>query len=508
MNIQLTYDSSVANAPSGFTAALAYVVNFLDSTFNNPVTINIDVGWGEIAGDSLDANTLGESQENEAPPFSYSQVRGALLAHANSTAAIAAATSLPASDPTGGGTIDTGTADAKALGLLSANASSIDGWIGFTSQANTFTFDPGDRAVFGEYDFVGVALHEITEVMGRDADLGDGPYFRSYTPLDLFRYLDPGTRDLTTAARFGNQYFSVDGGANDLDNFNTNTKGDLGDWASSAGNDSFLAFSGPSVVQAFTAADLATMEAIGWTVPGASANPGAISLVEQTYSLVLARQGNPDEIATWTSPIDQGTLTDAQMVNDIVTSSEARSFVLPVVRLYQAFFGRVPDPAGLSGWVNALHGGESLAAVGQGFAGAPEFQTRYGVNPSPTAFVTALYENVLGRAPDSAGEQGWLAVLGSRPTVATEAQVALGFSQSAEFIADSTGPIDTWLTAAATSGAYGPAIAYGSTTSAAHADVMASVPPPSPSIAADAATTAKLAGLAAASLDYEHLPIA
>ena len=39
---------------------------------------------------------------------------------------------------------------------------------------------------------------------------------------------------------------------------------------------------------------------------------------------------------------------------------------------------------------------------------SPEFTQKYGANPSNTAYVTALYTNVLGRAPDTAGLNFWI----------------------------------------------------------------------------------------------------
>src|SRR5205814_9344228 len=49
----ITYDSSVSSAPAGFTSAIADVVNYYESVFNDPITVNIDVGWGEVARQSL-----------------------------------------------------------------------------------------------------------------------------------------------------------------------------------------------------------------------------------------------------------------------------------------------------------------------------------------------------------------------------------------------------------------------------------------------------------------------
>ena len=51
MNINLTFDQPVNTLPAGFVASINAVVQFLDSHFNNPVTINIDVAeeWGRLS---------------------------------------------------------------------------------------------------------------------------------------------------------------------------------------------------------------------------------------------------------------------------------------------------------------------------------------------------------------------------------------------------------------------------------------------------------------------------
>jgi hypothetical protein len=60
MQINIVYDPSVANAPAGFTTAITDAVNFLDKLFTNPISITIDVGYGEVDGLQLDSNALGE----------------------------------------------------------------------------------------------------------------------------------------------------------------------------------------------------------------------------------------------------------------------------------------------------------------------------------------------------------------------------------------------------------------------------------------------------------------
>jgi hypothetical protein len=44
MQIDISYDSSVNNAPAGFVANVTSAVQYLENEFTAPITINIDVG--------------------------------------------------------------------------------------------------------------------------------------------------------------------------------------------------------------------------------------------------------------------------------------------------------------------------------------------------------------------------------------------------------------------------------------------------------------------------------
>lgn len=102
-----------------------------------------------------------------------------------------------------------------------------------------------------------------------------------------------------------------------------------------------------------------------------------------------------------------------------------------VFRLYRATLGRDPDEGGHTNWTRAIHeGGRTLESAASGFVTSKEFQTTYG-STTNAQFVTLLYNNVLGRAPDSTGFENWTNALASKAL--TREQVVLGFSESQEF---------------------------------------------------------------------------
>ena len=266
--INVVYDSSVASAPAGFTQTIANVVNFYESQFSTPATITIDVGYGEIDGQSVVPGALGESQAYMTS-VSYAQLETALVNNANAIGDTAAAASLSATSPVSG-QYWIPTAEAQALGLAGGG---IDGYAGFTNipfldynVGNDSGTVPGSQ-----YDFFGVVAHEFSEIMGRQ--MLDGANFAGaagFTALDLFHYSAPGVADFSGTTP---GYFSPDGGFTNLGNFNTNPGGDFGDWAASVGNNSYLAYSNPGALDPVTASDITVMNLLGWD--SASSSPSS-----------------------------------------------------------------------------------------------------------------------------------------------------------------------------------------------------------------------------------------
>jgi hypothetical protein len=150
----------------------------------------------------------------------------------------------------------------------------------------------------------------------------------------------------------------------------------------------------------------------------------------QQYRDFLSREGDPAGITGWTNAIVAGTYSRLDVINGFFNSVEFDGVVAPVVRLYFALFLRVPDYNGLVFNVGLIkNGSQTLQSLADFFTASPEFQAMYGTLDN-TQFVTLLYSNVLGRAPDAAGLAGWVSLLQSGYT---RGQVMLGFSESVEY---------------------------------------------------------------------------
>ncbi len=127
-----------------------------------------------------------------------------------------------------------------------------------------------------------------------------------------------------------------------------------------------------------------------------------------------------------------------------------------VGRLYSAALGRAPDRGGLAYWETqyatvstaakaqgvyvslaqtsgGFNGNQSIAA---GFTTSAEFQQKYGPLDD-TGFVTQMYANVLGRAPEASGLNFWLDAMhsGYQGQTFTREMVLVGFAESPENIA-------------------------------------------------------------------------
>lgn len=140
--------------------------------------------------------------------------------------------------------------------------------------------------------------------------------------------------------------------------------------------------------------------------------------------LALSEEGRFMALASTESGLVPG---DTNGVSDVFVHSSAPTAF--VAGLYDAALGRTADPAGLSGWVDALDADCSpagLTSVGTGFFDSAEFRARPLTIPD---LVTALHRGFLDRDPKPEEQTSWTAVFRGQ-------RVALGvggFVDSAEF---------------------------------------------------------------------------
>lgn len=174
---------------------------------------------------------------------------------------------------------------------------------------------------------------------------------------------------------------------------------------------------------------LADKDALGFMGGNYALTVGAATVASAGGSVSAANLGT-------TTQAKYVQFADGRLVFD--TSDRAAE----VYRLYDSAFGRVPDAAGEHGWSQALAATTPLSDIAQAFLGSAEFISRYGANQSDSSLVTLLYQNVLHRAPDAAGLNGWLATLGNGTP---RAQVLTSFSESLEHIANTSAAIHSGI---------------------------------------------------------------
>ena len=257
-DINFTYaDNTTIEQIIGFEVA----AKIWESHLGDDVTVNIH---SEIT-DQLDPDAVGGALPGFVAQQSYSDIESALSTDAKTSDDTTAVANLPTDDKgkfkvfaQGDEEVKTEklnltTANAKALGLIDAHGTGLDGYIAMSDLAampgHDWNYDVTRTTTIGstDVDFLSVVLHEVGHVLGFTSGLDDPGWLSTVidgydskkgeikikdsdsnigNPLDLFRYSDDGLnqgkgdgQDWSLAG--DNPYLSIDGGATHLVDFAT-----------------------------------------------------------------------------------------------------------------------------------------------------------------------------------------------------------------------------------------------------------------------------------------------
>ena len=190
ITVNYTIGSSLASDPQSaqIIGAFQRAANNWTAQFDNTFKFNFTIDFRQLS-----VGVLGSTNSSQGT-ISYDGYRSALAGTAHSADDFQAISSLPTSsslplllngvrdNPNGRGsltpyldnngdannaTIRMTLANAKAMGLLDPNNSATDAAITFSSRYRSyFDFNPDDGISAGQFDFVGIATHEIGHALG------------------------------------------------------------------------------------------------------------------------------------------------------------------------------------------------------------------------------------------------------------------------------------------------------------------------------------------------------
>ena len=186
-----------------------------------------------------------------------------------------------------------------------------------------------------------------------------------------------------------------------------------------------------------------------------SDDPAESAFITSLYQNLLGRAPLGADLSAWLAQLDGGT-SESDVTSLIYNSAEAASFrtaqglptdpngaeqITLVTSLYQNILGRAPEAAGLDAWLAQLDTGTGASSVAAMIGASPEAIAARGSQSPPVVpgaatqatLVTSLYQNILGRAPEAAGLDAWLAQLDAGTGASS---VAAMINNSPEAIAD------------------------------------------------------------------------
>src|SRR5437763_490391 len=313
LQITLRATQQLENYPAAKAAFLEAAAAW-EALIDAPISVVLDVDFGPTwFGEKYDSETLGETDSQVIGDSAiYNDVRVALLANMSSSLQSSTFDLLPQTNvPTDIGDttyVVAPSATWRALGLIAANADP-DGEkatlgsppaIGFNSKWS-FDFDPSNGIGASQLDFNAVATHEIGHALGFISNVGDRELDRTdpvaVAVWDLFRFR-PGMTlgGFTTTQRIlssgGNQDFFFAGQELALSTGRPDgTGGDkeqASHWKDDTQTGAHIGIMDPTLgdgqQESITDNDLLALNAMGYRIKSALANPAGPTVSNVTYS--------------------------------------------------------------------------------------------------------------------------------------------------------------------------------------------------------------------------------
>jgi cyclophilin family peptidyl-prolyl cis-trans isomerase len=122
--------------------------------------------------------------------------------------------------------------------------------------------------------------------------------------------------------------------------------------------------------------------------------------LESVYRVVLGRDVDAVGMSFFGTALDNGTVNRFEVAMTLQFTQEF--FLKEIINLYQSLLNRAPDPSGQTAFLRYLSAGHTIEEAKAAMISSDEFSTSRG-GGSTSGFLTAIYQDVLGRAVDSTG---------------------------------------------------------------------------------------------------------
>ncbi|MGH7134936.1 MAG: DUF4214 domain-containing protein, partial [Pirellulales bacterium] len=167
--------------------------------------------------------------------------------------------------------------------------------------------------------------------------------------------------------------------------------------------------------------------------------PGGTLVVPQSGDLSRTFNASSGYSGTWSNAGDQpvtfdGIQTLEQKLQVLPTSSEPNANYVTAV--YHDVLGRAPDASGLVYWTDLLDQGTAIGSVAMAIAHSGEYYANFVIKPD--------YSKLLGRAADDAGVSYWTAKMEAG---LTDQQLEADLVSSDEFFQSAGGANAAWIDA-------------------------------------------------------------